>query len=163
CFSKSCLDACGRAVCRESATCTRRRAWASALPAVGLATLCPRKISRSPRSVVLHAALRAGNWHARLCAFALDHLPPSRSALMKSVSISRLSNDALVRELKESIARDCIHTARQVALIAEVERRRLFAPAGYPSMFAYCVGELHLSEDAAYNRIQATRARETLS
>ena len=77
---------------------------------------------------------------------------------MKSVPVSRLSNDALVRELKDSVAYHWSHTARQVALIAEVDRRRLYAPAGYPSMFEFCVGELHLSEDAAYKRIQAARA-----
>ena len=77
---------------------------------------------------------------------------------MKSVPVSRLSSDALIRELRESVADDCSHTARQVALIAEVERRRLYAPAGYPSMFKYCVDELHLSEDAAYKRIQVARA-----
>ena len=77
---------------------------------------------------------------------------------MKSVPVSRLSSDALIRELRESVAHDCSHTARQVALIAEVERRRLYAPAGYPSMFKYCVDELHLSEDAAYKRIQVARA-----
>jgi len=77
---------------------------------------------------------------------------------MNSVPVSRLSSDALIRELRESVAHDCSHTARQVALIAEVERRRLYAPAGYPSMFKYCVDELHLSEDAAYKRIQVARA-----
>jgi len=35
---------------------------------------------------------------------------------------------------------------------------RLYVPAGYPSMHAYCVDALHLSEDAAYKRIQAARA-----
>src|SRR5262249_5785535 len=55
-------------------------------------------------------------------------------------------------------AHECVHTARQVALIAEVERRRLYAPAGHPSMYAYCVGELHLSEDAAYKRIRVARS-----
>jgi 5-methylcytosine-specific restriction endonuclease McrA len=77
---------------------------------------------------------------------------------MKSVPVSRLSNDALICELKDSVAHDGLHTARQVALIAEVERRRLYAPAGFPSMFAFCVEELHLSEDAAYKRIRVARA-----
>jgi hypothetical protein len=49
---------------------------------------------------------------------------------MNSVPVSRLSSDALIRELRESVADDCSHTARQVTLIAEVERRRLYAPAG---------------------------------
>src|SRR5262249_22343370 len=77
---------------------------------------------------------------------------------MKRIPVSRLSNEALIQELDESVAQDCPHTARQVALIGEVERRRLFAPAGYPSMYTYCVGKLHLSEDAAYKRIRAARA-----
>src|SRR5215471_9971671 len=77
---------------------------------------------------------------------------------MQRVPVFRLSNQALIQELEESIAQDCPHTARQVALIGEVERRRLFAPAGYPSMYRYCVGRLHLSEDAALKRIQVARA-----
>jgi len=35
---------------------------------------------------------------------------------------------------------------------------QLYLPAAYPSMFAYCVGELHFSEDAAFKRIKAARA-----
>ena len=80
---------------------------------------------------------------------------------MKSVPVSRLSDDALVHELRESVVRDWSHTAREVALIAEVRRRRLYAAAGYPSMYQYCLGELHLSEDAAWKRLQvASAARE---
>jgi hypothetical protein len=44
-----------------------------------------------------------------------------------------------------------------LAHIAEVDARKLYVPAGYSSMHAYCVNELHLSEDAAYKRIQAAR------
>jgi len=77
---------------------------------------------------------------------------------MKCVSVVQLSDATLTRELAESVARDCRHTARQVALIAEFGRRKLYLPAGYNSMFAYCVGELRLSEDAAYKRIQVASA-----
>src|SRR5262249_28528501 len=77
---------------------------------------------------------------------------------MKRIPVSRLSNEALIHELEESVAQDGSHTARQVALIAEVERRRLYAPAGYPSMYTYCVGRLHLSEDGSYKRIRVARA-----
>ena len=76
---------------------------------------------------------------------------------MERIPVYRLSNEALIQELEESVAQDRPHTARQVALIAEVERRRLYAPEGYPSMYTYCVGKLHLSEDAAYKRIQVAR------
>ena len=77
---------------------------------------------------------------------------------MKRIPVSRLTDNAVIREMKENIAQDDPHTARQVALIGEVERRRLYAPAGHQSMFAYCLGELHLSEDAAYKRLQVARA-----
>jgi hypothetical protein len=77
---------------------------------------------------------------------------------MKCVPVSRLSDQALGSELKASVAHDCTHTARQVALIAEFDKRKLFRPAGYESMFAFCVGELRLSEDAAYRRIHVARA-----
>src|SRR5262245_12409726 len=80
---------------------------------------------------------------------------------MQRVPVRRLSDEALVQELRENIAHDGPHTARQIALIAEVRRRRLYAAAGYPSMYRYCLGELHLSEDAAWKRLQvATAARE---
>ena len=80
---------------------------------------------------------------------------------MKCVPVSRLSDQALGSELKASVAHDCTHTARQVALIAEFDRRKLYRPAGYDSMFKFCVGELHLSEDAAYKRIHVARAART--
>src|SRR5439155_23674014 len=45
---------------------------------------------------------------------------------------------------------------------AEFDARKLYLPAAYPSMFAYCIHELHLSDDAAYKRIQAARAARRL-
>jgi hypothetical protein len=49
-------------------------------------------------------------------------------------------------------------TAELLADLGEIDARKLFAPAGYPSMFMYCVHEFHMSEDVAYKRIQAARA-----
>lgn len=48
-------------------------------------------------------------------------------------------------------------TALLVAHLAEIDARRLYLSAGFPSLFAYCVRELHLSEAAAYRRITAAR------
>ena len=47
--------------------------------------------------------------------------------------------------------------ARLLAHLAEVDARRLYLPAGYPSLYAYCIEELRLSEDAARRRIHAAR------
>jgi hypothetical protein len=73
-------------------------------------------------------------------------------------TLSRVSDDVLLRDLTALVASDRLTTARILAHIAEVDARRLYAPAGYPSMFAFCVEELRLSEDAAYKRIRAARA-----
>ena len=76
---------------------------------------------------------------------------------MKFDSVSRLRDDALLRQLSEVVTRDRATTAEMLALIAEVDERKLFLPAAYPSMYAYCVQELRLSEDSAYKRIRAAR------
>src|SRR5678816_3579557 len=49
-------------------------------------------------------------------------------------------------------------TAALVAALVELDRRKLFLGLGYPSLFTYCTQVLHLSEHAAYNRIEAARA-----
>lgn len=87
---------------------------------------------------------------------ALDHLPPSRSAV-KCFSLTHLSDSTLLRDLSALVARDRVTTAELLAHIAEVDSRRLYLPAAYPSMYAYCVGELRLSEEAAFKRIHAAR------
>ena len=76
---------------------------------------------------------------------------------MRIDSLSHLPDPVLLRGLAALIARDCRTTAELLAYLAEVDARRLYLPAGYPSMFLYCVQELHLSEDSAYKRIQAAR------
>ena len=68
------------------------------------------------------------------------------------------SDQALLCALQSLLARDRTNTAELLDHIAEVDSRKLFVPAAYPSMFAYCVEALHLSEDSAYKRIQAARA-----
>ncbi len=76
---------------------------------------------------------------------------------MCKYSLSHLGDSVLLRDLKALVAQDRSTTARLLAHIAECDARRLYLPAAYPSMFAYCVHELRLSEDAAYKRIQAAR------
>src|SRR2546430_4245853 len=77
---------------------------------------------------------------------------------MQRYSLSHLSDDALRRGLSGAVAQERGATAELLAHIAEFDARKLYLPAAYPSMFAYCVGELHLSEDAALKRIRAARA-----
>src|SRR6267378_4309079 len=77
---------------------------------------------------------------------------------MHDYTLTHLCDAVLIRDLLALVARDRATTATLLAHIAEVDDRKLFRPAGYPSMHAYCVDELHLSEDAAKKRIQAARA-----
>jgi hypothetical protein len=74
-----------------------------------------------------------------------------------SYSLSHLSDHTLLRDLAALLARDRVTTAELLAHIAEVDARQLYLPAAYPSMYAYCVGELHLGEQAAFKRIRAAR------
>src|SRR6059036_331434 len=77
---------------------------------------------------------------------------------MSTYSLSHLSDHTLLQDLAALVAQDRATTAALLAHLAEVDARKLYLPAAYPSMFAYCVHELRLSEDAAYKRIQAARA-----
>jgi hypothetical protein len=77
---------------------------------------------------------------------------------MRHHSLSHVGDDVLVRRVHTLIARDRAITASLLAHLAEVDARRLYAPAGSPSMHAWCVGELRFSDDAAYKRITAARA-----
>src|SRR5205085_849224 len=43
------------------------------------------------------------------------------------------------------------------AALDEVDARKMYLGAGYSSMFMYCTQALHLSEQAAYDRIAAAR------
>ena len=49
-------------------------------------------------------------------------------------------------------------TAELLALLAELDTRKLYLGEGYSSLFSYCTQRLHLSESAAYSRITAARA-----
>jgi len=73
-------------------------------------------------------------------------------------TLGHLRDDVLHRDLNALVAQDRKTTVLILAHIAEFDTRRLFVPAGYPSMHAYCVEELRLSDDAAFRRIRAARA-----
>src|SRR3990172_8801724 len=77
---------------------------------------------------------------------------------MPRYALSRLADSTLMSALATLVARDRATTAALLAHIAEVDERKLYLPAGYPSMYLYCVQELHLSEEAAFKRIHAARA-----
>jgi 5-methylcytosine-specific restriction endonuclease McrA len=76
---------------------------------------------------------------------------------MKCYSVSHLDDHVLLRDLATLVSQDRATTAALLAHIAEVDERRLYARAAYPSMSLYCVRELRMSEDIAYRRIGVAR------
>ena len=76
---------------------------------------------------------------------------------MSTYTLSHLSDQSLLRELKSLVSRNRATTAMLVAHLGEVDSRRLYAPAGYPSMYEYCLQELHFSEQTAFKRIRVGR------
>jgi 5-methylcytosine-specific restriction endonuclease McrA len=77
---------------------------------------------------------------------------------MRAYRFDHLADAELLRLLANLVAEGRENTARTVAVIAEVDRRELYVPAGYSSTMAYCVEKLGLSDDAALKRIQVARA-----
>jgi hypothetical protein len=76
---------------------------------------------------------------------------------MDRFAVSHFSDRALLHDLKSLVAHDRRTTAVLLTRIAEVEERQLYRQAAYDSMFAYCLHELHFSEDAAYRHLNAAR------
>lgn len=62
--------------------------------------------------------------------------------------------DRLVQTAVDLRASECA----LLELLAEVDERRLYAPQGFASMFAFCTGKLAFSEGAACRRLTAARA-----
>ncbi len=77
---------------------------------------------------------------------------------MRARSFSRYSDPELLRRYASLITRDCVTTAALLECTAEVDERKLYLPAGYSSMYAFCVHEYGMSEDIACKRIRAARA-----
>jgi hypothetical protein len=77
---------------------------------------------------------------------------------MTSYSLVHLSDEVLSGDLVRKAFQNCPSTAEQLAYLAEYDARKLYVPAGYPSMSAYCLGELPMCEEAAHKHIRCARA-----
>ncbi len=69
-----------------------------------------------------------------------------------------LSDGELLAEVARAAAEERHATAHLLVLLIELDARRLYLGEGFSSLFTYCTQALHLSEHAAYNRIEAARA-----
>jgi hypothetical protein len=77
--------------------------------------------------------------------------------LMKNsnCSLARLPHPQLLHRFSDLVIRDRRCTAEMLAVIAEVDQRKLWATHACPSMFAFCVGHFHMSEAVTAKRICA--------
>jgi hypothetical protein len=71
---------------------------------------------------------------------------------------ARLDDEHLLVEVQHLAAHQRRLIARMVALLAELDTRRLYLGQGCSSLYTYCTQVLRLSEHAAYSRIEAARA-----
>ena len=72
--------------------------------------------------------------------------------------IDQLSDPDLMARVRLAAQSERRATAHLIALLIELDSRRLYLGEGFSSLFTYCTQALHLSEHAAYNRIEAARA-----
>ena len=73
------------------------------------------------------------------------------------VSAARLTDVELLNAAVRAAADERRATAELIALLAELDSRKLYLGEGFSSLFTYCRYRLHLSEFAAYGRIEAAR------
>ncbi|TPW16639.1 MAG: HNH endonuclease [bacterium] len=71
---------------------------------------------------------------------------------------NELSDKDLLTRVHGLARREREATVALVAFLSELDRRRLYLAEGCSSTFTYCTEILHLSEHAAYNRIECARA-----
>ena len=72
-------------------------------------------------------------------------------------SIQALTDEQLLTALKSTASHEREVTAHLISLLMEMDTRKLYLAQGYSSLFVYCTRCLHLSEHAAYGRIEAAR------
>src|SRR2546422_9090550 len=72
--------------------------------------------------------------------------------------IESLSSEDLRSATRELVRRSHVLDANLLVHLGEIDERELYQEWSFPSMFAFCVGELGFSEDVACNRIDLARA-----
>ena len=85
------------------------------------------------------------------------HKPTMLQRCMTTI-LTTLTDADLIARVHALSAEERRTTTELVASLAEFDARRLYLGAGCSSLFTYCTQVLHLSESAAYARIEAARA-----
>lgn len=77
--------------------------------------------------------------------------------MQTNLNVRALTNHGLVGELHTLVAQERKITRQILELIAEADRRRLYAEAGYPNIYEWLMKEFKYSEGAASRRVAAAR------
>ena len=77
--------------------------------------------------------------------------------LSRMKNLSSLSDAELLDSTRLHLQRSRALDADLLLLLGEIDARRLYAERAFPSMFAFCTGELGFSEDVACNRLEVAR------
>ena len=72
--------------------------------------------------------------------------------------LTQLSDRELLAQVHLAAETERQASAQLIALLTEIDVRRLYLGEGFSSLFTYCTQALHLAEHDAYNRIEAARA-----
>ena len=72
--------------------------------------------------------------------------------------LDRLTDQALLDQFGDLVQQGHHHTAALLRHIDVIDRRKLWAKYGHPSLFDFCVSRHHMSESTAAKRIGAARA-----
>ena len=128
----------------------------------------PHTTTKVPVKVVVAAPERTsaairfiGGLAARSCAIRHRRIAKTaviQRSMTKIESPDQLTDTELLAQVTRAAKQERAATAHLIALLAEVDARRLYLGEGYSSLFTYCTQALHLSEHAAYGRIEAARA-----
>src|SRR5207253_5623206 len=70
-----------------------------------------------------------------------------------SVSLESMGGADLLSATRQLVRKSHGVEAELLMHLGEIDERKLYLACAHPSMFAFCVGELGFSEDAAYSRI----------
>ena len=76
---------------------------------------------------------------------------------MNLEKVKTLQDKELLEQVKALSKKEAAVTVELLLHLAEVERRKLFLPLGYSSLFSYCREVLKYSEPAAQRRIASAR------
>lgn len=88
-------------------------------------------------------------------------MPLSVDCLALNKSLHKLSDQELIKEVSEMAKRERELTLQILHYLREVERRRLYAAQGFPSLFEFCTSALGYSAGATQRRLASMRLLKT--